>query len=147
MPYANNKCADQPAHPRNLISAFFVRCLVNIIPLGSISKISSLCLASVASQAGLSLPWSETEKTGFLVTRLKYESNCYNRFHLTHYLDTQLHSSLLSPLLCPRRNLNLQSPELDWCMTLTLTMFPVHMSLNMPTNTSKLTTLRPLKQK
>ena len=38
MPYANNKGADQPAHPRSLISAFVVRCLV---PLVSISEISS----------------------------------------------------------------------------------------------------------
>ena len=35
--------------------AFVVRCLDNIIPLVSISEISSLCLASVAAQAGLSL--------------------------------------------------------------------------------------------
>ena len=27
MPYANNKVADQPAHPRSLISTFVVRCL------------------------------------------------------------------------------------------------------------------------
>ena len=33
MPYANNKGADQPAHPRGLISAFVVRCLDSIIPL------------------------------------------------------------------------------------------------------------------
>ena len=33
MPYANNKGADQPAHPRSLISAFVVRCLDSIIPL------------------------------------------------------------------------------------------------------------------
>ena len=39
LPYANNKGADQPAHPRSLISAFFVRCLDSIIPLVSISKI------------------------------------------------------------------------------------------------------------
>ena len=26
LPYANNKGADQPAHPRSLISAFVVRC-------------------------------------------------------------------------------------------------------------------------
>ena len=31
MPYANNKGADQPAHPRSLISAFTVRCLDSII--------------------------------------------------------------------------------------------------------------------
>ena len=41
MPYANNKGADQPAHPRSLISALDVRCLDSIIPPASISKISS----------------------------------------------------------------------------------------------------------
>ena len=71
MPYANNKGTDQPAHPRSPISAFVVRCLESIIPLVSISEISSLCLASVAAQAGLNLPWSQTPKTGFLVTRLR----------------------------------------------------------------------------
>ena len=68
--YANNKDADQPAHPRSLISTFVIRCLDSIIPLVSISEISSLWLASVAEQAGLSLTWSETLKTGFLMMRL-----------------------------------------------------------------------------
>ena len=72
MSYANNKGADQPAHPRSLISAFVVRCLDSIIPLVSNSEISSLYLATVVPQAGLSLTWSETPKTGFLVTRLIY---------------------------------------------------------------------------
>ena len=69
LPYANNKGADQLAHPRSLISAFVVRFLDSIIPLISISKISRLCLASEAAQPGLSLTWSETLKTGFLATR------------------------------------------------------------------------------
>ena len=42
MPYANNKGADQPAHPHSLISTFVVRCLDNIISQVSISEISSL---------------------------------------------------------------------------------------------------------
>ena len=42
MPYANNKGADQPAHPRSLISTFVVRCLYNIMPQVSISEISRL---------------------------------------------------------------------------------------------------------
>ena len=42
MSYANNKGADQPAHPHSLISAFVVRCLDSIISLGSIAKISRL---------------------------------------------------------------------------------------------------------
>ena len=42
MSYANNKGADQPAHPRSLISAFVVRCLDSLISLVSISEIPSL---------------------------------------------------------------------------------------------------------
>ena len=70
LAYANNKGANQPSRSR--ISAFVVRCLDNIISLVSISKIPSLYLASVAEQAGLSLSWSQTPKTDFLVTRLSY---------------------------------------------------------------------------
>ena len=70
LPYANNKGADQPAHSRSLISTFVIRCLDSIIPLVSICEISSLKLVSEALQPGLSLTWSQTPKTGFLVTRL-----------------------------------------------------------------------------
>ena len=42
MPYANNKGADQPAHPRSLISAFVFRCQDSKIPLHAIAEISSL---------------------------------------------------------------------------------------------------------
>ena len=65
MSYANNKGADQPAHPRSLISAFVVRCLDSIISLDSIAEISRLQLASVAAQAGLCLAWSETHEGTF----------------------------------------------------------------------------------
>ena len=64
------KAADQPAHPRSLISAFVVRCLNSMIPLISVSEIASLYLASVAAQASLCLTWSQIPKTDFLVTRL-----------------------------------------------------------------------------
>ena len=40
MPYANNKGADQLAHPLSLISAFVVRCQDRMIPLVYISEIS-----------------------------------------------------------------------------------------------------------
>ena len=33
LSYANNKCADQPVHPRSLISAFVVRCVDSMIPM------------------------------------------------------------------------------------------------------------------
>ena len=70
LPYTNNKCADQPAHPHSLISYFVVRCLDSIIYIGSIPDISWLYLASLAQQTGLSLTRSKTPKTGFLETRL-----------------------------------------------------------------------------
>ena len=40
MPYANNKGADQPAHPHSLISTFIVRCQDRMIPLVYLSEIS-----------------------------------------------------------------------------------------------------------
>ena len=40
MSYANNKGAEQPAHPRSLISVFIVRCLDSIISLDSIAEMS-----------------------------------------------------------------------------------------------------------
>ena len=73
LPYANNKGTYQPVHPRSLISTFVTRCIDSIISLVSISEISSLYIASVAAQAGLSLPWSQTPKTGFLVMGLIHE--------------------------------------------------------------------------
>ena len=77
MTYANNKGADQPAHPRSLINAFVLRCLGSIIPLVSISEISSLCLVSVTEQTGL-----QTPKTDFLVTRLNFFPLRQNLFHV-----------------------------------------------------------------
>ena len=65
MSYANNRGADQPAHPRSLISAVVVRCLDSVMSLGSVTKISSLMLASVAEQASLSLTWSEIPEDTF----------------------------------------------------------------------------------
>ena len=65
MSYANNKDADQPVHPRSLISTFVVRCIVSVMSLISVTKMSSLMLASVAEQAGLSLTWSETPEDTF----------------------------------------------------------------------------------
>ena len=65
MSYANDKGADQPAHPRSLISAFVVRCLDSVMSLVSGTKISSLMLASVAEQARLCLTWSDTPEDMF----------------------------------------------------------------------------------
>ena len=65
MLYANNKGADQPEHPHSLISASVVRCLDSIIPLVSISEISSLYLASVVAHASLCFTWSQTQRQVF----------------------------------------------------------------------------------
>ena len=77
MPYANNKDADQPAHPRSLISAFVVRCVHSIIPLVSISEISSLYLASVAAHVSLSLPMvaNPEERLSHIVAQI-YDKHC-----------------------------------------------------------------------
>ena len=61
------------AHPHSLISTFVVRCLHSIIPRLALAEISRLYLVSEAEQTGSSLTWSKTPKTGFLVTRLKYQ--------------------------------------------------------------------------
>ena len=63
--YANNKGADQPAHPRSLISTFVVRCLDSIIPILAKSKKLSLKLVSVVEQAGLSFIWSQIPEDRF----------------------------------------------------------------------------------
>ena len=69
------KCVQQrrrsTSHPHSLISAFVVRSLDSLMPLVSISQILSLYLVFMAAQAGLCLIWSETPKTGFLMTWLK----------------------------------------------------------------------------
>ena len=65
MSYANNKGADQPAHPRSLISALVFRCLDSVMSLVSVTKISSLMLASVAEQASWSMTWLGTHEDAF----------------------------------------------------------------------------------
>ena len=64
----NNTGADQPAHPRSLISAFVICFLESIISKLAPGEISILFLVSVAEETGLKLALSETPKTGFLMT-------------------------------------------------------------------------------
>ena len=66
MPYANNKVADQPAHPRSLISTFVVRSFGSMICMLALSKVSRFLLVSVAEQAGLNLTWSKISEDTFL---------------------------------------------------------------------------------
>ena len=48
IPYANNKGAVQPVHPRSLISTFVVRFINNMMCILALSKVSRLKLVSVA---------------------------------------------------------------------------------------------------
>ena len=66
--YANNKVTDQPAHPRSLISAFYVHFLENILATIHTCKTSRFYLVSVAEQVSSSLTWAQTSKTVFLAS-------------------------------------------------------------------------------
>ena len=65
MPYANKKGADQPAHPRSLISTFVVRCQDKMISLVFIFEISRFYQVSVAEQISLCRVWLETPEDTF----------------------------------------------------------------------------------
>ena len=67
--FANNTGADQPAHPRSLISACVIRYLERIISRLATSESLIFKLVVVAEQAGLNLTLSETPKTGFVAAR------------------------------------------------------------------------------
>ena len=64
MPYANNKRADQPAHPQ---SDHHLCCsLLRLYDMYTCYiQISRFCLASVAEQAGLSVTWSKISEDTF----------------------------------------------------------------------------------
>ena len=70
--FANNKDADQPAHPHSLISAFVIRFLESIISKLATSEILFFLLVSVAEETGLNINLSETQRTGFVVSRPIY---------------------------------------------------------------------------
>ena len=63
--FANITGADQPAHPRSLISTF----VIHFWKVSYLNLLSIFYLVPVAEQAGLSLALSETPKTSFLTTR------------------------------------------------------------------------------
>ena len=69
-----NKDADQLRGNREADQRLCFRYLESTIPLLPKYEISSLKPSSVAVQPGLCQTWSETPKTGFLRTRLIWES-------------------------------------------------------------------------
>ena len=66
-----NKGADQLRSNCEADQRLCFRYIDSTIPLLHIAKISSFQLSSMTVQAGLCKTWSETPKTGFLVSRLK----------------------------------------------------------------------------
>ena len=70
--FANNTGADQPAHPRSLISAFVIRLMESVLCKLATGEISIFQLVSVADETGLEHTLSETPKTGFLTMRPNY---------------------------------------------------------------------------
>ena len=66
--HANNKCADQPTLLGSLISTIVICYLESTNSQLAACKISIFYIIYVAEQAGLGLTWSETPKTGFLVS-------------------------------------------------------------------------------
>ena len=68
--FANNTGADQPAHPRSLISAFVIHFLESIICRHDSGEISIFLLVSVAVVTGLKCALSETRRQVFLTATL-----------------------------------------------------------------------------
>ena len=62
---ANNTGADQPAHPRSLISTFVIRFLEITIYELATGEISIFRLVTVANETGLKLALSETPEDRF----------------------------------------------------------------------------------
>ena len=66
--FANNTGADQPAHPRRLISAYVIRLSKCILSRLATSEISIFYVVFVAEETDLKLVLAETPNTGFLAT-------------------------------------------------------------------------------
>ena len=63
--FGNNKCVDNPAHLRSLISTFVIRFLEKFISRLATSENSIFLLVPVAEQAGLNITLSETPRQVF----------------------------------------------------------------------------------
>ena len=97
-----NKDADQLRGNREADQRLCFRYTDSTIPLLPNFEISSLLAFSVAVQPGLCRTWSETQKTGFLRTRLIYGAVC-----LTYELNEHLVQIEVEP---PHSSLHLDTP-------------------------------------
>ena len=113
IPYANNKDADQPVHPRSLINTFVGHCLDSMICILAISKVSRFSLASVAEQAGLNVTWLKIPEDTFSL----------DVAHLEMLLAMNHLSSNTSPCFCSLTNnslIKLFSPKFSIFLQLSL---------------------------
>ena len=97
--FANNTGADQPAHPRSLISAFVIHFLESFISRLATSEISIFELVSVAEQVGLNLTLSKTPETGFVAARLILYSFKENYIGLKWGISEQFYLSYIDQSL------------------------------------------------
>ena len=78
-----NKDADQPPGDREADQRLCFRYIDSTIPLFSKSEISSLKPFSVTEQTGLCVTWLETQKIGFVTSRLIFhEMFCLLAYNL-----------------------------------------------------------------
>ena len=66
------KCVFLHMRKKDSVTAKLIRAFVSATRLERFFEISSLFPSCVAEQPGLCWTWSETPKTGFLMTRLNY---------------------------------------------------------------------------
>ena len=92
-----NKDADQLRGNREADQRLCFRYIDSIIPLLPKSEISSLQPSSMVVQPGLCRTWSETPKTGFLTTRLKYIVSRF--YHYFCYLS-DIGPDVMKPSSC-----------------------------------------------
>ena len=91
-----NKDADQLRGNREADQRLCFRYIESTIPLLSKSEISSLYSSSMVVQPGLCQTWSQTPKTGFLRTRLKwYWLKKSNKYAMTRNWSNQNPNSAL----------------------------------------------------
>ena len=88
--FANNKSADQPAHPRSLIGTFAIRFLECFISKLATSEISIYELASVTEETGLNLTLSEALKTDFVASRPIFDANSFHVPLTVHNISRNL---------------------------------------------------------
>ena len=108
---ANNTGADQPVHPRSLISAFVIRSLKSTICKLATGESLIFYLVSVAEQTGLKLALLETPKTEFVVSR----PMSFQHFFTYHYIVIKIfNNSFYTLCVCQHQRRCQDFIEFQW---------------------------------